>query len=159
MSFSIGEAAPHHSLQDWFWGCLWQLVFVLNNILTLGILHSAIYHRPGCFCPWKFFQNIRFNVVPLDPFTRILYRGVSGFPTDCPCGIWCCGLTTCLLYIGPRFGNQLSNNSWAVGLTQWTVKLHYFIGIFTYVIVYALIHLMIFLALNSVLYFYQILLY
>ena len=40
----------------------------LNNILTLGILHSAISHRPGCFCPWTFFKNIEFNIVSPDPF-------------------------------------------------------------------------------------------
>ena len=33
--------------------------------------------------------------------TRIFYRGVPGFATDCPCGVWCRGLTTCLLYVGP----------------------------------------------------------
>ena len=49
-------------------GCLWPLVFVLNNILILGIWHSAISHLPGCFCPWTFFQNIRFSMVSLDPF-------------------------------------------------------------------------------------------
>ena len=36
--------------------------------------------------------------------TGIFYRGVSGFVTDCPCGVWCRGLITCLLYVGPRFG-------------------------------------------------------
>ena len=49
--------------------------------------------------------------------TRIFYRKVSGFATDCPCGVWYRGLTTCLLYVGPLFGNWLLNNSWAVGLT------------------------------------------
>ena len=46
----------------------WSLVFVLSNIFTLGILHSAISHLPGCFCPWDFFQNVGFNMVPSDPF-------------------------------------------------------------------------------------------
>ena len=32
--------------------------------------------------------------------SRIFYRGVPGFATDCPCGVWCHGLTTCLLYVG-----------------------------------------------------------
>ena len=31
----------------------------------------------------------------------IFYRGVPGFATDCPCGVCCRGLTTCLLYVGP----------------------------------------------------------
>ena len=32
-------------------------------------------------------------------------------------GVWCRGLTTCLLHVGPPFGNRILNNSWAVGLT------------------------------------------
>ena len=34
-------------------------------------------------------------------WTWIFCRGVSGFATDCPCGVWCRGLTTCLLHAGP----------------------------------------------------------
>ena len=49
--------------------------------------------------------------------TWIFCRGVSGFATDCPCGVWCRGLTTCLLHVGPPLGNRILNNSWAVGLT------------------------------------------
>ena len=32
-------------------GCLWPLVFVLTNMLILGIWGSAISHLPGCFAP------------------------------------------------------------------------------------------------------------
>ena len=49
--------------------------------------------------------------------TWIFCRGVSGFATDCPCCVWCRGLTTCLLHVRPLFGNRILNNSWAVGLT------------------------------------------
>ena len=49
-------------------GCLWLLVFVLNNILILGIWCSTIPHLPGCFCPWTFFENIGFNTMLTDPF-------------------------------------------------------------------------------------------
>ena len=49
-------------------GCVWPLVFVLNNILILGIWCSTIPHLPGCFCPWTFFENIGFNTVLTDPF-------------------------------------------------------------------------------------------
>ena len=38
--------------------------------------------------------------------TWIFCRGVSGFATDCPCDVWCRGLTTCLLHVGPPFGNR-----------------------------------------------------
>ena len=59
-------------------GCLWPLVFILNNILTLDIWRSAISHLPGCFCPWTFVQNIGFNMVPSAPFmsqlaTQLVY--------------------------------------------------------------------------------------
>ena len=53
-------------------GCLWLLVFVLNNNLILGIWCSTIPHLPGCVCPWTFFQNIGFNMVPSEPFMSYL---------------------------------------------------------------------------------------
>ena len=49
--------------------------------------------------------------------TRIFYMGVPGFATDCPCGDWCRGLITCLLYVGPFFGNLVWNDSGFVILT------------------------------------------
>ena len=55
--------------------------------------------------------------------TWIFCRGVSGFATDCPCGVWCRGLTTCLLHVGPPFGNRILSNSWAIGLTYWILNL------------------------------------
>ena len=54
--------------------------------------------------------------------TWIFCRGVPGFGTDCPCGVWCRGLTTCLLHVSPPFGNRILNNSWAVGLTLWIMN-------------------------------------
>ena len=104
-------------------GCLWPLVFVLNNTLILGIWCSRIPHLPGCFCPWAFFfYRIQHSAngplyVTSSYSTWIFCRGVSGFATDCPCGVWCRGLTSCLLHVGPPFGNRILNNSWAVGLT------------------------------------------
>ena len=89
--------------------------------------------------------------------TWIFCRGVSGFATDCPCGIWCRGLTTCLLHVGPPFGNQFLNNSWAVGLAKWIVYLHFFC-ILKYAIIYVLIHHIIFwlyLYFVNILYFFK----
>ena len=48
-------------------GCLWPLVFVLNNTLIPGIWCSTIPHLPWCFCPWNV-ENIGFNTVLTDPF-------------------------------------------------------------------------------------------
>ena len=57
--------------------------------------------------------------------TWIFCRGVSGFATDCPCDVWCRGLTTCLRHVGPPFGNRFLNTSWAVGLTYWIVYIYF----------------------------------
>ena len=43
--------------------------------------------------------------------TRIFYKGVPGFATDCPCGVWCRGSTTCFLYVSPLFGNIVYNDT------------------------------------------------
>ena len=90
--------------------------------------------------------------------TCIICRGVSGFATECPCVVWCHGLTTCLLHVGPPFGNRLLNNSWAIGLTLWIINLIF--CVLTYAIIYVLIHQIIFrLYLLKYSLFFQVLLY
>ena len=98
-------------------------------ICTLGFLYisnsgSANAQLPGCFCPRTFSLNIGLNMFPLDSFMLCLHsligyfiRGVPGFATDCPCGVWCRGLTTCPLYVGPLFENLVYNDSRFVSLT------------------------------------------
>ena len=54
---------------------------------------------------WKVIINVTSSYS-----TWLFCRGVSGFATDCPCGVWCRGLTTCLLHVGPPFGNRILNN-------------------------------------------------
>ena len=49
---------------------------------------------------------------------ELLIQFADVFAThDSDIGVWCHGLTTCLLHVGPPFGNRILNNSWAVGLT------------------------------------------
>ena len=89
--------------------------------------------------------------------TWIFCRGVSGFATDCHCHVWCRWLNTCLLHVGPPFGNRFLNTIWAAGLTYWLVYLHFFC-ILTYAIRYALIHRIIFwlyLDFLNILYFFK----
>ena len=88
--------------------------------------------------------------------TWIFCRGVSGFATDCPCDVWCRGLTTCLLHVGPPFGNRFLNTSWAVGLTYWIVYLHF--CVLWHMQLYVLIHHIIFwlyLYFLNILYFFK----
>ena len=49
--------------------------------------------------------------------TVIAMRWVPDFATDRPCGVWCDGLTTCLLYVGPLLENLVWNDSRFVSLT------------------------------------------
>ena len=91
--------------------------------------------------------------------TWIFCRGVSGFATDCTCDVWCRGLTTCLLHVGPPFGNRFFNISWAVGLTYWIVYLHF---LFWLMQLYMSWYIISFLALSLLLkysLFIQVLLY
>ena len=86
-------------------GCLWLLVFVLNNTLILGIWCSTIPHLPGCFCPCTFFQNIGFNMVPPGPFMSHLATQLG----------YSAGEFQALQLIVLR--RLVSWISWAVGLT------------------------------------------
>ena len=103
-----------------------RMFLSLDLLSEYRIQHGPLYVTP-CYSTW------------------IFCREVSGFATDCPCDVWCRGLTTCLLHVGPPFGNRFLNNSWAVGLTKWIVYLHF--CILTYGIIYVLIHHKIFVAL------------
>ena len=84
---------------------------------------STIPHPPGCFVMdllWEYRIQHGANgplYVTSSYSTWIFCRGVSGFASDCPCGVWCRGLTTCFLHVGPPFGNRILNNRWAVDLT------------------------------------------
>ena len=62
-------------------GCLWLLVYVCNNILTLCILRSAIPHLPGCFLPLDLLSENRIQHGTIGPFyvqssysTKVFYR-------------------------------------------------------------------------------------
>ena len=92
------------SVTKWFWFCKCttpRMFPPVDFLLEYWIEHVTF--RPLC---------VMFTFP-----TRIFYRGVPGFATHCPCGVWCHGLTTCLLYAGPLFGNLVENDSRFVSLT------------------------------------------
>ena len=91
--------------------------------------------------------------------TWIFCRGVSGFATDCPCGVWCRGLTTCLLHFGPFFTKSYSKQQLGCRFDIMDNE-SYFFGVLTSAIIYVLIHQIIlrFDLLKYSLYF-QVLLY
>ena len=104
---------------------------LLKHFLMVSVLHLLVHPATCLFNNLSEYRIQHGIIVPLyvtsNYSTRIFYRGVSGFANDCPCGVWCRGLTTCLLNVGPLFGNWLLNNSWAVGLTKWIVTLTFFL--------------------------------
>ena len=64
------------------------VVLVLQKRTSLSILD------------WTCYLYVRFRFS-----AGVFYRGVPGFATDRPYGVWRCGLTTGLPYIGPIFRN------------------------------------------------------
>ena len=83
-------------------GCLWLWVFVLNNTLILGILLFYNISPPRMFLSLDLLSEYRIQhgaigslYVTCSYSIWIFCRGVSGFATCCPCGVWCRGLTTC----------------------------------------------------------------
>ena len=87
-------------------------IYYMSNINELP---DGILFHWFCKCtpPWMFLpldipseyrpEHVTFGLLcVIFKFpSRIFCRRVPGFATDCPCGVWCCGLTTCLLYVGP----------------------------------------------------------
>ena len=92
---------------------------------------------PGCFRTWTFPLNIGLSTLPVDSFMQCLaylLRGVPGFATDCTCRLWCSGLTTCLLYVGPLFGNLVWNDNGFVSFTKWRITFSLLLSSFTYIL-------------------------
>ena len=99
-------------------GCLWLLVIFLKQHFDTRFLVFYNPSPPRMLLPLDLLSEYQIQHGAIGPLyvissysTWIFCRGVSGFATDCPCGIWC------LLHVGPSFGNRRLNNSWAVGLT------------------------------------------
>ena len=105
-------------------GCLWR--FGISVKQHFDTRHLVFYNPspPRMFLSLDLLSEYRIQHGAIGPlyvtssyWAWIFCRGVSGFATDCPCGVWCHGLTTCLLHVGSPFGNRVLNNSLAVGLT------------------------------------------
>ena len=111
----------------WYWQAnsmvkiYWNGNYAFRRFM-LPIESFHYYHLPDgilfhwfCKCtpPWMFLpldipseyrpEHVTFGLLcVIFKFpSRIFCRRVPGFATDCPCGVWCRGLTTCLLYVGP----------------------------------------------------------
>ena len=147
-------------------GCLWLLAFVLNNTLILGMWRSTISHLPGCFCLWPFFQNIGFNMVPLDYFMSHLATqfGYSAGEFQALQLIWLSlqRLVSCINHLPPACWSTFWKSIYKhqVGC-RFDILDSIFFCILTYAIIYVLINHII-LALSLLLkysLFFQVLIY
>ena len=87
--------------------------FILSCTFKLSLTNRFWFCK--CATPWMFptldilleywIEHVAFGIhYGMFTFhTRISYMGVPGFAADCHCGVWCRGLTTYLLYVGPIF--------------------------------------------------------
>ena len=97
--------------------------------------------RPS-FRIWNWTWTIVLLYIYFIFWTRILYRGVLGVEIDCSYGVWCRGLTSCLLYANP-FLHLVLNNSWSVSFTRRNFCFQCFflcLYIFTHTHIYIYIH-------------------
>ena len=104
-------------------------------LVTFGICfkqHFDTRYPPRIFLSLDLLSEYRIQHGAIGPLyvtssysTWIFCRGVSGFATDCPCDVWCRGLTTCFLHVSPPFGDRFLNTSWAVSWTYLIVYLHF----------------------------------
>ena len=99
-------------VSDEWLNTVYYTIYYMSNINELP---DGILFHWFCKCtpPWMFLpldipseyrpEHVTFGLLcVIFKFpSRIFCRRVPGFATDCPCGVWCRGLTTCLLYVGP----------------------------------------------------------
>ena len=102
------------------------IIYILNYMFRFSVTEQFWFGK--CAPPWMFppldiafeywIEHVTFGhfYVMFRLSTRVFYMGFTGFATDCPCGVWGRGLTTCLLYVGP-LGNLGWNDSGFVNLT------------------------------------------
>ena len=105
--------------------------------LILSHFVSVIAHLTQSFCApvvlleyWTKHTIIGFLYVTFIFSTKIFSWGCPGFATDCPCGVWCRALTTCLMYVCPLFRYLVWTHNGVVSLTLERTIFHCFIFMF-----------------------------
>ena len=87
-------------------GCLWLFGICFKQHFDTRYLVFCNISPPRMFLPLDLLSEYRIQHDAIGPLcvtssysSWIFCRGVSGFATDCPCDVWCRGLTTCLLHV------------------------------------------------------------
>ena len=103
-----------------YYNCIQGILKLLvgDLVLVLQLRTSLDVSAPGhSLCYWNeyatfglFYFMLRFSILGYSTRDR-----APGFATDYPCGVWCRGSITCLLYVGPLWGNLVWNDSGSSG--------------------------------------------
>ena len=110
----------------WFTNCvlLYDKESNTRMLVTFGICFKLLFDTrylvfcnlspPRMFLPLDLLSEYRIQHCAIGPLyvtssysSWIFCRGFQA----CACGVWCRGLTTCLLHVGPPFWNRFLNNS------------------------------------------------
>ena len=128
--YFIDRVLCHHGFHHHSCNChwdFWAILFILSYTFRLSV--TKLFWFCKCATPWMFppldirheywIDHATFSLLyfMLTFPTRIFFRGVPGFGSDCPWGVWCGELISCFLYVGPLFGNLVWNDSRFVSLT------------------------------------------
>ena len=118
--------------------------------LCIGQLHPITVSRTVLFWCEYWIGHVTFGLLyfVLRVSIRIFNSGVPGFVTDCPWGVWCNGLTTFLLYVGPLFINLVWNDTRFVSLILWRTAFSLFLIIYTYIYIYLYVYKYIYLGVS-----------
>ena len=93
------SAAPHNHIAN-------RTVFSVYVVLVYNVIRYSchyfldriLFHRDFHHGSCDYHRDFYGLLYVMFTFpTRIVYRGVPDFATDCPCGVWCRGSTTCML--------------------------------------------------------------
>ena len=72
-------------------------------------MHNSLMFLPLDILHEYWIESVSFGLlyVTFTFPTLVFYRVVPAFVTDYPCGVWCRGLTTYLLYVGPLWKSSI----------------------------------------------------
>ena len=118
----------HHDHYYYSWHILWPWQSLLKNGFRIPQTICFLFYNcppPGMVLLlvfrleyWNEHVAIGIRYVKFVFSAMICNRWVQCFAVDCPCTVWYRGLTICLLYISPLFGNLILNKNWSVSSTQ-----------------------------------------
>ena len=124
--------------QACFSACGAHFVCTMQIIMFCALLYVCVYRPIYLYSSWLLHGTwsiaddpsgvVMKNMGPLDTYNAQCTMIRPKYNRTHKKGVnisW--GITTCLLNVGPPFGNRFLNTSWAVSLTHWIEYFHFFL--------------------------------